>query len=70
MATTRIKLRAQRAKLGACLLRTNYPQPVREIAGSIISGLGAAEISARIHPVTKARLLEDLDKLEAIIKAR
>lgn len=71
MATTKSKLKTSGLDLIEHLSCTVYPDHVLEIAGSVLSGIEAAQIGARVHPSTKARLLEDVAKMEqALTDAR
>lgn len=67
MPTTKRKLKTECARLSACLARKAYPEPVREIAGNVITGIDAAQIGARVHPEVKVRLLADVAALEKVL---
>lgn len=62
------RLKTAADELRKCLARSHYSEPICEIAGNVMAGLGAAQIGAKINPTVKERLLEDVEKLEAAIK--
>ena len=69
MPSAKIRLKASGADLSARLSRSAYPEPVREVAGSVLSGIDAAQVGTRLHPSTKARIIEDVAKLERLLAA-
>lgn len=61
-AGSRADIEAARGELVAWLDQPLDPQ-VRRAAGAVAGDLGAALIGARVHPVVKTQLIEDVARL-------
>lgn len=64
--SSRADIKAAKAELSTWLDR-QLDQQVRNAAIAVICDLGAALIGARVHPVIKTQLIEDVDRLAAVV---